>query len=230
MLNDISRINDQYNNPKLHESQGLLKELNEIKSPLSPRELRESGMISPSLILSTNSELNNAVIESETNMKALTNEEKDDLEKFFITNANNETSSQINETLIKRSKIIDDTLLKSGNQNMSIFESQILHKAYDHKKLKQELETMTSDTLFYDTIQILDRVNDSLELMKAMNEKKSKRSENILFHSVIQELLDRRLLIEDYVDKNKILELTRENKLYRGMTISPQTFENVDQL
>ena len=97
-------------------------------------------------------------------------------------------------------------------------------------KLRQELDYISSDTMFFDTIRILDKINSSLELMKAMNERKSKRNENILFQSVIQELLDRRLLIEDYVEKNKILELTQENKLYRGITISPKSFELIDEL
>ena len=232
LLKDISRVHEVYNT-KNNESQGFLKELNEIKSPLSPRELRESGMMSPDIALTNNSELNNAVIESEKNqnIKAITNEEeKEELEKFFITN-NNDSAIRMDDTLFKnKSKFADDTLLKTGNQNLSLFESQILQKAYDHKKLRQELDFISSDTLFYDTICILDQINSSLELMKAMNEKKSKRNDNILFQSVIQELLDRRLLIEDYVEKSKILELTNENKLYRGITISPETFKLVDEL
>ena len=107
LLQDITRVNEQYNT-KQNESQGFLKELNEIKSPLSPRELRESGMMSPDIALSNNSELNNAVIESDRNptQKAITNEEdKEDLEKFFITN-NNESAIRMDDTLLKYRKTL----------------------------------------------------------------------------------------------------------------------------
>ena len=130
--------------------------------------------------------------------------------------------------MLRKSKLNDNTLIKGAN--FSMFESQIIQKSSEFKKMKHEICLMSSETMFYDTVSIIDKTKSSLDLMKAMTDIKSKRDESILSHFLIQELLDRRLKIEDYVDIDQIKQLTKENKLYRGVTISPKNFELIDNL
>jgi hypothetical protein len=249
ILNELSKFKDHYTSGEVTqkeignissqiENTGILKELQEIKAPLSPKEFKESEILTPQSLMITNSELNNARIDSEKDQKPIIDEEE--LEKFFITNANNDFS-KFDETILKKSKLFDDTILK-GITSLSIFDSQILNKEKDQKKLKQQLDLMASDTLFYDSISILDEVDNSLDLMKALKSEKigqkelsktsvkSFKSQITLVESLIQELIDRRLLIEDYIPASKLVSLAKSNKLYRGITIHPRTFEAVDTM
>lgn len=42
--------------------------------------------------------------------------------------------------------------------------------------------------------------------------------------------MDRKLKIEDFIREEKIEELTRDNKMYRGITVDPKTFERIEKL
>ena len=206
---------------------GMLKELKDLKSPISPRDIQLHDVSQEKqLVIMDNAATELPKIENEV-PKAITNDEED-IAKFFITDAKNESTMKLDESLLRKSKINDDTLLKGANY--SIFDSQIIQKPSDEKKVKHEINLMASDTMFYDTIPILDKINNSQDLMKAMNEMKSKRDESILSHYLIQELLDRRLKIENYIEMKQIKELVKDNKLYRGVTISPTNFELIDHM
>lgn len=143
--------------------------------------------------------------------------------------------------------------------NLSMFDSQIMSKTVDAKKVKSTINMLASDTYFYNQgdsfIKILDKVSNSLEFMKAClnhnsysasrasynsgnevgDKRSSKRSEGVsknifIMQSLIEELLDRKLLIEDYIDVAKIRELTSENKLYRGITINSKIFDIINEI
>lgn len=110
-------------------------------------------------------------------------------------------------------------------------------KAIDSKKTQSQIDILASDAYFFNQgdsfTKILDKVSNSLEFMKAVNEKRTTRSESVsknifIMQSLIEELLDRKLLIEDYIDIKKIRELTHENKLYKGITISPRIFDIIN--
>lgn len=52
------------------------------------------------------------------------------------------------------------------------------------------------------------------------NANKAGRDETKMYISLIEELLERRLLIEDFIDIKKLSNLVKDNKMFRGITIS----------
>lgn len=91
---------------------------------------------------------------------------------------------------------------------------------------------MISDTLFYDKLNLLDQVNSSSQLLQGMFNlnQAAGRDETKKFISLIEEMLERRILIEDFVEANKLRELLKDNKLYRGITIQKDTLAEIETL
>ena len=48
------------------------------------------------------------------------------------------------------------------------------------------------------------------------------------FISLIEEMLERWILIEDFIDSNKLRDLIKDNKLYWGITIGKDTLTELD--
>lgn len=233
LMSNLHKIKYHHDSQKEPSEQGILKDMKDFKSPVSPREL--VAIVPKQLAITNQSENEHRKEENSKDQPAIADEDpkaimndETDIDKFFITDAKNESTMKLDDTLLRKSKLHDETIIRGGN--LSLFESQILQKSTDYKKIKQKLNLLASDTMFFDTVSIIDEIHNSLDLMKAMNDIKSKRDESVISHLLIQELLDRKLKIEDYIDVEKIKELTRENKLYRGVTISHKNFELIDNL
>jgi hypothetical protein len=58
----------------------------------------------------------------------------------------------------------------------------------------------------------------------------SGRVETKKFISLIEEMLERRILIEDFIETNKLKELVKDNKLYRGITISKDVLSELEAI
>ena len=90
---------------------------------------------------------------------------------------------------------------------------------------------MAEDTLFMDGINLLDQVNDSSELLQGLfKSNRSGRADTKIYLSLIEELLERRLLIEEFIESSKLKELIKDNRLYRGITISEDAYLGLEHL
>lgn len=87
--------------------------------------------------------------------------------------------------------------------------------------IKRTINTLASDTIFYEKLNLLDQVNNSSQLLQGMfNSNKAGRDETKIYISLIEELLERWLLIEDFIEITKLQNMVKENKMFWGITIS----------
>ena len=62
------------------------------------------------------------------------------------------------------------------------------------------------------------------------NSNKAGWDETKMYISLIEELLEWRLLIEDFIDIKKLSNLVKDNKMFRGITISQDALKFIDDL
>ena len=91
--------------------------------------------------------------------------------------------------------------------------------------------TRTLDTLFFDQVSLMEKVSGSNEWMKGIfgNMDPVSRKDAILFEAFLEELMEKRLRVEEFLDK-ATLERLLKNDLYRGVSFSNETKSLVDSL